>query len=277
MVTSLIFQLLENSLRKVNNFTIQVLGSASAQPSVSRHSSAQCAQVHGRLFLLDCSEGTQIRLREAHINFRSIDIICITHAHGDHSFGLFGLLSTMGMLGRTNDLHVYAPADVKRIIDFYRQEFGSQDKYEIIFHELASSEPEVVFETRNVQLTAIPLRHSITTYGFIIREKSTRRTPRSYAYISDTAPFPQEAEWLQGVQVLYHEATYPVEKQLNGKKYCHSTTVDAASLAAKIGAEKLYIGHFSAAFRDTSVFDHECREVFEASYVVNDLETIEIY
>lgn len=297
-----------------------MLGSASAQPSVTRHSSAQVVKVHGRLFLLDCSEGVQIRLREAHIAFTDIDIICVTHAHGDHSFGIFGLLSTMGMLGRTNDLHIYAPAEVKRIIDFYSTEFGSQDRYEIVFHLLDFDAPQVVFETKNVTLEALPLKHSITTYGFIIREKAgllnirkeliepqaltlaeighlrqgedveredgtilksadftyRKQEPRSYAYITDTAPFKNEAKWLAGVDYLYHEATYPMVKSENGKKYNHTTTHDAAILAKKLGVKRLYIGHFSAAFPNTTIFEKECREIFPDTFVVNDLETIEI-
>ena len=221
-------------------------------------------------------------LRRAHKSFHSIENILLTHIHGDHIFGLFGLLSTFGMQGRTAPVFIYAPENVRTVIDFYRSQFGTEDRYEIVFKPLTSSEPEVIFESKSAKVTAIPLSHKIPTYGFIVHEKPTRKqteageTGKTYAYITDTASFPKLAEWLRGVDVLYHEATYPDEKQANAIKYAHSTASDAARDALDAGVKKLYLGHFSSAYPDLSVFENEARAIFPETYLASEDMIIEL-
>ena len=153
------------------NFTLNVLGTASALPTTERYPSAQVLDVRGRLFMIDCGEGAQIQLRKAGVSFLKIEHICLSHVHGDHIFGIFGLLSTMAMLGRSSCLNVYAPASFRPVLDFYLQRFGEGVKFEINFVELDMDSPTVIYENRRTELLAFPLRHSVETYGFIIREK----------------------------------------------------------------------------------------------------------
>lgn len=153
------------------NFTINVLGTASALPTTERYPSAQVLNVRGRLFMIDCGEGAQIQMRKAGLSFLKLEHICISHIHGDHLFGLFGLLSTMGMLGRSSRLNIYAPESMREVLDFFRSRFGEGLLFEINYVPLAMNCPQVVYENRTVELLAFPLNHRVDTYGFMIREK----------------------------------------------------------------------------------------------------------
>ncbi len=301
------------------NFTLNVLGTASALPNTERYPSAQVLDVRGRLFMIDCGEGAQVRLRSAKISFLKIEHICLSHIHGDHIFGIFGLLSTMGMLGRSSVLNIYAPKSFRPILDFFMTHFGEGVKYEINFVELEMAEPSVVYENRTVELLAFPLKHRVETFGFIIREKipsynvykeaisrygltlteigTLKRgedvvredhviphheaaylpyEPRSYAYCSDTAPFPELFQWVKGVSLLYHEATYPAEMSEMAEKNFHSTTVDAARVASEAGVGKLIVGHYSSRFPSVDFYLDELREIFPESYLAKDGDIVEI-
>lgn len=153
------------------NFTLNVLGTASALPTTERYPSAQVLNVRGRLFMIDCGEAAQIQIRKAGISFLKIEHICLSHIHGDHIFGLFGLLSTMAMLGRTAPLNIYAPGNFLPILEFFKSNFGEGILYEINYVALDVSEPTVIYESRTVELLAFPLNHRVETYGYIIREK----------------------------------------------------------------------------------------------------------
>ena len=153
------------------NFTVNVLGTASALPTTERYPSAQVLDVRGRLFMIDCGEGAQIQMRKAGLSFLKLEHICISHIHGDHLFGLFGLLSTMGMLGRSSRLNIYAPESMREVLDFFRSRFGEGLLFEINYVPLAMNCPQVVYENRTVELLAFPLNHRVDTYGFMIREK----------------------------------------------------------------------------------------------------------
>lgn len=305
------------------NFTLNILGTASALPTSDRYSSAHVLDVHGRLFLIDCGEGTQMQMRRKGISFLKVDTICLSHIHGDHIFGIFGLLSTMGMLGRTSVLNIYAPGSFAPVLDFFLRTFGEGLRFRIDLHELRCTSPELVAETRTIELLAFPLHHRIETYGFIVREKEPAfnvkkdciekyglslaeigtlkrgedvvRTrgeetetvqaseaayrpyaPRSYAYCSDTAPFPELSSWVRGVDLLYHEATYPSEMKELAEKTFHSTAEDAARCALEAGAGKLVIGHYSSRFSDLSPFFEQASAVFPETVLARELDTIEI-
>ena len=322
------------------NFTLNILGTASALPIVNRYPSAQVLDVRGRLFLIDCGEGVQIQMRRQHLSILKLDTIFITHLHGDHVFGIFGLLSTMGMLGRTACLNIFAPASFGAVLSFFLSTFGEGLRFRIEHHVLDSQEPEVIFQTRTTELLSFPLRHRIETYGFIVREKepafNVRKEcirkyglslaeigtlkrgedvvrpagvdagfsmedgfarhsgtgeplvipvseaaykpfrPRSYAYCSDTAPFPELAGWVRGVDLLYHEATYPSEMKDLAEKTFHSTTEDAARCALEAGAGRLVIGHYSSRFRDLAPFLEQTRAIFPESSLAHEGDVIEI-
>lgn len=345
------------------------MGSASAKPVVDRNQSAQVLNVHGRLFLIDAGEGVQTQLSRYHISHSKIDSIFISHIHGDHVFGIFGLLSTMGMLGRVQPINIYAPSNFGPILKFFLSYYGEGLNFEIRFTPLkpsglaerissfdlkksvstvvdagksetadtsdsgiagaqkASSEdvgagkyPTIIYQTKSFEVLAFPLNHGIETFAYMFREKMPQHNvhkwavmkyglslteigtlkrgedvvrpdssvikaseaayipfqPRSYAYCSDTAPFPEQALWLKGVSVLYHEATYLAEFAAEAARRHHSTTLDAARLAKACGAGRLLIGHYSSRFRDVSLFERECRSIFPRTTCVSDGDSFEI-
>ena len=307
------------------NFTLNVLGTASALPTAERYPSAQVLDVRGRLFMIDCGEGAQMQLRKAGISFLRVEHICLSHIHGDHLFGIFGLLSTMGMLGRSSGLNIYAPASFRPVLDFFLAHFGDGVRFEIHHHVLDMQEPAVVYENRTVELLAFPLNHRVETFGFIIREKmppfNVRKDaiskyglslseigalkrgedvvrssdgseevtviphseaayipyhPRSYAYCSDTAPFPQLSEWVKGVSLLYHETTFPEDMKDMAEATFHSTTLQAARTALDAGVKHLLVGHYSSRFPSVDFFIDEIRSVFQSADLAHEGMRIEI-
>ena len=284
------------------NFTLTILGSASALPFSDRNPSAQALSVHGRLFLIDCGEGTQQRIRQEHLSFVKIEAIFISHIHGDHCFGLFGILSTMSLYHRIQPLHVFGPQNLGPVIKFFLSYFGQDLGYEIVYHPLSNKYPQIIagpesflpslkkgfgeessvpaYKCNVLQVTAFPLNHKIDCYGYrfdeIVEPRRNPWKPRSYAYVSDTAPFPGLADYVKGADLLYHEATYPAELGGKAVQYYHSTTVQAASCARDAGAGKLLVGHFSSRVKDISRLQEECREIFPETIAVNDGDVFEI-
>lgn len=263
------------------------MGTASAMPISDRNPSAQALSVHGRLFLIDCGEGTQRQMRRMHISFTKIEAIFISHIHGDHVFGLFGLLNSMAMYGRTADLYIYGPQALGSIVKFYESFFGSEGAFKIVFTAVKCREPQLVHESKAVRVSAFPLNHKIECYGYRFDEiLSPKRlaavaegspvSPKSYAYCSDTAPFERLPEWVKGVDCLYHEATYMEAMSDKAGKYYHSTTCQAAECALKAGVGKLIVGHFSSRITDFDAFKAECTSIFPHTVVAGDGDEIEI-
>ena len=289
-------------------------------PVKGRNQSAQALSVHGRLFLIDCGEGTQYRMVEEKVPMMKLDSIFLSHIHGDHVFGIFGLLSTLGMKGRQTPLNIFAPVSFGPILKFFFSYYGEGLAYEIRFTPLKMKEPETILETKSIAVQAFPLNHGIETFGFRFAEKeppfnvhkdaivryglslteigTLKRgedvlredgsvipaaeaaykpfVPRSYAYCSDTAPFPEEAAWLRGTTVLYHEATYQEEFADQGALRHHSTTLQAARLAADAGVQKLLIGHYSSRNNEVRAYEAECRSVFPETFATSDGDRYDI-
>ena len=263
------------------NFTLQILGAASAMPNSDMNPSAQALTVQGRLFLIDCGEGTQQQMRRMHLSFLKVEAIFLSHIHGDHLFGIFGLLSTMAMYNRTETLHIFGPANFASVLKFHLAWFGEGMNYHIEFHPLEGDEPQEIWTSHSVRVTAFPLRHKIECYGYRFDEIQTERqaalkAPKSYAYCSDTMAFPELAGYVKGVHVIYHEATYPREFGDKARARFHSTTDDAARVALEAGAQKLLVGHYTSRVRDLSIFENECRETFSNTTAVKDGDIFEI-
>ena len=151
-------------------FSLLTLGTASALPTANRYPSAHILTVRERLFLIDCGEGTQMQLRRAGISFSKIDHIFISHLHGDHTYGLFGLLSTISMSNRTTPLYIYAPEGFKAFLDFFMSQFGEGVKYPIVHVVVKCSQPTEILRTKQVTVEAFPLVHRTETYGFLFKE-----------------------------------------------------------------------------------------------------------
>ena len=147
-----------------------MLGTASAMPVATRNQSAQALQVHGRLFLMDAGEGVQTQMVRYHVPLAKLEAVFISHVHGDHIFGLPGLLSTFGMGGRTAPLHIYGPGNLRPHLKFFLS-YNEWLPFEIAFHQVNTRFPEVIMETKSLEVTAFPLLHGIETYGYIFREK----------------------------------------------------------------------------------------------------------
>jgi ribonuclease Z len=152
-------------------FELTILGSSSAVPTSERYPTAQVLNILERFFLIDCGEGTQIRLRQMKFSFEKIRHIFISHLHGDHFYGLPGLISTRNLLGITSDMHIWSHSELKRLLDpitdFMKGEMG----FKIIFHPLNFKHPELIFSDEKTEVFSFPLKHSIPCCGFFFREK----------------------------------------------------------------------------------------------------------
>ncbi|MCW2118467.1 ribonuclease Z [Flavobacterium sp. 7A] len=154
---------------------LTILGCYAATPRTFTNPTAQVLEVKNRLFLIDCGEGTQVQLRKNKIKFSKINHIFISHLHGDHFFGLIGLISTFSLLGRTTDLHIYGPKGIKEISLLQLKLSNSWTNYNLFFHELESKESVVIFEDDKVVVKTIPLQHRVYTNGFLFEEKIDKR------------------------------------------------------------------------------------------------------
>jgi ribonuclease Z len=150
---------------------VTILGCYAATPRTLTHPTSQVLEIKNHLFLIDCGEGTQVQLRKQKVRFSKINHIFISHLHGDHFFGLPGLVATFRLLGRVNPLHIYGPKGIKEAVTLLLKLGDSWTNYPLHFHELSSQAPEVVFEDKKVTVTTIPLDHRVYTNGFLFREK----------------------------------------------------------------------------------------------------------
>lgn len=285
---------------------LTILGCHSATPRWDANPTSQVLEIKGHLFLIDCAEGTQIQLRRFNVKFSRIKHVFISHLHGDHFFGLVGLISTFRLLGREADLHIYGPKGIKEAITLQLKLGKSWTNYNLFFHELESDKPQLVFEDEKVTVTTIPLNHRVYTNGFLFQEKPNERKlnieavkqanvsmsyytkikqgfdvknedgvlidnkkitldpepPKSYAYCSDTAYFPQIISQIQNATALYHEATFLNEHQHLCDRTKHSTAKEAALIAKEANVETLILGHYSGRYGNYEAFRKEAQEVF---------------
>ena len=154
---------------------LTILGCYAATPRTLSNPTSQVLEIKNQVFLIDCAEGTQVQLRKSKVKFSKINHIFISHLHGDHFYGLIGLISTFMLLNRLNDLHVYGPKGIKEIILLQLRASGSFTGYNLYFHELESKASETIFEDEKVIVKTIPLQHRVYTNGFLFQEKNTER------------------------------------------------------------------------------------------------------
>ncbi|MBN1117506.1 MAG: ribonuclease Z [Bacteroidales bacterium] len=152
-------------------FELTILGSGSALPTSRRYPTAQAVNVLERFFLIDCGEGTQLQLRKSKIRLAKLNNIFISHVHGDHVFGLFGLLSTFNLLGRKTELKIFGPQALKEILYFYIQNFTEELQYKIVFNPVDGRTKNLIFEDKVSEVYSFPLKHRVPTFGYLIREK----------------------------------------------------------------------------------------------------------
>ncbi len=152
-------------------FKVHILGCGSALPTLQHNASSQIVELREKLFMIDCGEGTQIQLRRLRIHFSKIIAVFISHLHGDHCFGLPGMISTFGMTGRTAPLHIYAPAAFEPILEHTLSFFCQGLEFKVVFHAVDTTQNKVVYEDRSLTVETIPLQHRIDCCGYLFREK----------------------------------------------------------------------------------------------------------
>lgn len=150
---------------------LTILGCHSATPRVNAHPTSQYLEINNRHFLIDCGEGTQRQMRKYKVGFMKINHIFISHLHGDHFYGLVGILSTFGILNREKELHIFGPKGIKEVTLLQLKISQSHAKYKMIFHELSSKESELIFEDDKISVRTIPLKHRVYTNGYLFTEK----------------------------------------------------------------------------------------------------------
>lgn len=288
-------------------FEVSILGCGSAMPTTMHNPSSQLVEVNNKLFMIDCGEGTQLQMRRFKTRMSKLHSIFISHLHGDHVFGLPGLISTLNLLGRNGELTIYAHKEIEYLLRPTLDYFNTNMEYEVKLVVLEKNKAMPIFENSSLRVSTFPLRHRIATNGFLFEEKELPRhirrdmidfhqisvskireiklgadfiandgtivknellttpahPPRRYAYCSDTAFSPEIVPYIQGVDVLYHEATFAQSEMALAQKTFHSTARQAAEIAKSAQVKKLVIGHFSSRYLDLNILLDEAKSVFE--------------
>ena len=274
----------------VEPFKVHILGCGSALPTLRHYASSQVVEVRDKVLMLDCAEGTQMQLRKCRVSFTKLSHVFITHLHGDHCFGLIGMISTFGLLGRTARLHVHAPEalgpELERQIQFFTHDLG----FEVVFYPVDTTVRGVLPHIRREMMDCYGIPASqvgnikngadwTLPDGEVIpnsRLVIPADPPRSYAYISDTRYMPHLHEQLLGVNTLYHESTYGDDHLPQSEKYFHSTARQAATVARDAGVGRLLLGHYSSRYEDENVLLNEAKEVFPQTFLTNEMEIFDI-
>ena len=264
---------------------VTILGCGSAKPTKTTSPSSQLVEICDKSFLVDCGEGVILTMQKLGIHTSRLYNIFISHLHGDHCFGLMGLLTTLGMLKRTQPMHIYAHADLETLLRPWLSYFGEEYSYDIIFHPINPRKHEVIFEDRTVSVETIPLKHGVPTCGFLFNETHRVRkedgsfeyeTRKRYAYCSDTQYSEKIIPIIEGVDTLYHESTFLQEHGARSKEVKHSTAAEAATIAQKAHVGQLILGHYSARVEDHSLFLNEAKPIFENTVLAEENNVIEI-
>ncbi len=209
---------------------LTILGCHSATPRAHHHPTSQVLEMKGHMFLIDCGEGTQVQLRKNKVKFSRIKHIFISHLHGDHFFGLVGLISTFRLLGREAELHVYGPKGIKEAITLQLKLGNSWTNFPLLFHELEQTSSEIIFEDDVVRVTTIPLDHRVYTNGFLFQEKEGLRKLNIEAAIEakiDSSYFQKlkqghDVKNREGVQISNETVTFSPEQPLS-YAFCSDT------------------------------------------------------
>ncbi len=154
-------------------FKVHILGCGSALPTLKHYASSQVVEIRQKLMMIDCGEGTQMQLRRSKLRFTKINQVFISHLHGDHCFGLIGMISTFGMLGRTAPLHIYATGELQAMLAEQLKLFCTGLEFQVEFHPIDTTKNQVIYEDHSLTVETIPLRHRVPCCGFLFREKPT--------------------------------------------------------------------------------------------------------
>jgi ribonuclease Z len=228
-------------------FEVTILGSSSATPIFHRNPTSQILNVNERLLMIDCGEGTQQQMLRFGIKYHKIDYIFISHLHGDHYFGLVGLISSMHLNGRKKPLYLYAPLEIKEILELQFKHSATVIKFPIEYYPIQNNTSEVILETNDVTVETIILNHRIPTTGFLFKEKQRLRkinkevvenlaiSEQYYAFIKKGMDFKDEAGNIHKAVDLTTEADTP-----KSYAYCSDTVADGSYIKQLDGVDLLY-------------------------------------
>lgn len=245
-------------------FNVLVLGSGAATPTYTRRCSSQLVSICGARILIDCGEGSQNQLRKYHQKLQAVKMVLISHLHGDHFFGLPGLISTMHLLGRTEPLAVYAPKGAKEAIELLFAVSGTDLRFPIEFNELDCGEPTIIRQERFFNITAFPMHHSLPCFGFLIAEEQPLLNLRPNARIhynmtNDDCVRAKQGEDIvldDGTVVPNSELTLP-PRQPRSYAYCCDTAFDESLIPILQGVDLLCMeSTFDEAFK--SMAEERC-------------------
>ncbi len=228
-------------------FKLTILGCGSATPTIDRNPTAQALQVLERFFLIDCGEGTQLQLRRNKIRPRHFDHIFISHLHGDHYLGLFGLISSLHLYNRNKPMHVFCPPKLKEIIELQLKASDTRLTYELHFHELQGNDERLILETKEASVYSFPMNHRIPCWGFKFVEKPRPRSMRAEKITEYDIPFSKIDEIRNGSDFIAEngnvisneELTFPA-KETRTYAFCSDTIYDETIIPFVKGADLLY-------------------------------------
>ena len=290
-----------------------VLGANSALPLVDRFSSSFVLRTSNSYFLIDAGEGCQMKLGQFKIKRSKISHIFISHLHGDHVFGLPGLITSFNLNNRQDRLTVYGPKGIQKFIDVVLEISQSTLRFELEVKEISEDSKHEILEQDGIRISAFPLKHRIPTYGYLFEEITStlnvhpskiheyrltieeirsakegldvereglrieneeltysKREPVSFAYCSDTVYDPELRNYISGVDLMYHEATYLHELHKEANLRQHSTAKEAAQVAKICEAKKLIIGHYSSRYTELSILSKEAKSVFPNTHLAEE-------
>ncbi len=226
---------------------LTILGCGSATPTIDRNPTAQVLQVLERFFLIDCGEGTQLQMRRNKIRPRHFDHIFISHLHGDHYLGLFGLLSSLHLYTRNKPMHVFCPPKLKEIIDLQLKASGTKLSYELYFHELVENGKQLILETNEASVYSFPMNHRIPCWGFKFVEKPRPKSMKGEKIREYNIPFSKIDEIRNGNYFVTEngkiipndELTFPA-KETRTYAFCSDTIYDESIIPYVKGSDLLY-------------------------------------
>lgn len=216
---------------------LTILGCYSATPRTNTNPTAQVLEINNHMFLIDCGEGTQVELRRNKVKFARIKHIFISHLHGDHFFGLVGLISTFRLLTRETDLHIYGPKGLKEIITLQMKLSESWTNYRLYFHELTSKTSQLIYEDEKVEVHTIPLIHRVYTNGFLFKEKEGERKLDMNAVLNEDIDVAYYRKLKQGFdvtnnkgQLIANASVTKAPKPVLSYAFCSDTAYNEAML-----------------------------------------------
>jgi ribonuclease Z len=304
----------------MNSFSVTILGSSSALPTSQRFPTSQVVKFNEQLFLVDCGEGTQIQLRKYRFKIGKINHIFISHLHGDHIYGLPGLISSLALYGKKGELHIYAHSDLKLMMEGMMKFMNEITDLTVKYHPLNFKRSSPLYEDNKIRITSFPVKHRIPCCGFLFQELITELhldkqaleqydipvsqrlnikhgadltlpdgsvipnmeltiapvPARSYAFCTDTLFRKSIVPLIEGVNLLYHEATFAGDMEELAKKTFHSTSLQAAEIARLARVKKLVLGHFSSRYKSVDTLVEEARTVFPDTVAASDGDCFEL-